>query len=569
MYQILQSGSFGAIIPLWYNEKMIDKTSIEQLKNRLDIVDVIGNYIELKKAGSSYKALCPFHDEDTPSFVVSPAKQIFHCFGCGKGGDAITFVMEYEKLSYPEAIEKLASMYNFSLTYTNTNNPAKNLFSALEAVNALYKKELAKNKEAMEYLHKRGVSEATIEKFELGYAPSGQIQIDYLKKHYIPIPEAIKAGILAQDGQRVYARMMDRITFPIYSPNGALIGFGGRTLGNHPAKYLNSPETQIFHKSKILYGYHIAKEAIFKKKRMIICEGYMDVVMLHQAGFNTAVATLGTALTPSHLPLISRSEAKVILAYDGDSAGIAAALKAAKLLSANEIDGGVVIFPKGLDPADMIAQNRIEDLNQLFNNPKEFIQFVLETIVHSYDITIAKQKQKALEDGVAYLKSLPSLIAEEYKHYLAALLNIPVAKIVLGPGKRGSAQTIEMKDAKELSIIKTMLLFPHLIDSILDIIDAGHFQYHQEEFIAASQQNLDHPKLRAILLDEDIIAFDEESLHQELLTFLIKHYEKKIQQIVRSNMEFKKKSFLIRRYKEYIRKLKNGEFVVEDTNTKV
>ena len=545
---------------------MIDKTSIEELKNRLDIVDVIGSYIELKKAGSSYKALCPFHDEDTPSFVVSPSKQIFHCFGCGKGGDAISFVMEYEKLSYPEAIEKLASMYNFSLRYSDDkNNTTKNLFKALETINMLYKKELTKNLQAIEYLRKRGVSEAIIEKFELGYAPSSSMQIAYLKNHYIPLPDAIEAGILAQDNQRVYARMSDRITFAIYSPNGALIGFGGRTLGNHPAKYLNSPETKIFHKSKILYGYHIAKEAIFKKKQMIVCEGYMDVVMLHQAGFNTAVATLGTALTPSHLPLISRSEAKVILAYDGDSAGIAAALKAAKLLSTNEIEGGVVIFPKGLDPADMIAQNRIEDLHHLFNNPKEFIQFVLETIVHSYDISITKQKQKALEDGIAYLKSLPSLIAEEYKHYLAALLNIPAAKIILNPiNKKGSPHTIEMKDAKELSIIKTALLHPNLIDSILDIITPQHFQYHQEEFMAAINNELDNPKLRAILLDEDIVPFDAQSLHKELLIFLIKYYEKRIQQIIKSEMDFKEKSFLIRRYKEYIRKLKNGEFVVEE-----
>ena len=543
---------------------MIDKTSIEELKSRLDIVDVIGNYIELKKAGSSYKALCPFHDEDTPSFVVSPAKQIFHCFGCGKGGDAIAFVMEYEKLSYPEAIEKLAAMYNFSLRYTNesNNSSVKNLFKALEIIHMLYKKELTRNLQANIYLRKRGLSEAIIEKFELGYAPSSSMQVAYLKNHYIPLPDAVEAGILAQDNQRVYARMVDRITFPIYSPSGTLIGFGGRTLGNHPAKYLNSPETKIFHKSKILYGYHIAKEAIFKKKQIIVCEGYMDVVMLHQAGFNTAVATLGTALTPSHLPLISRSEAKVILAYDGDKAGIAAALKAAKLLSANEIDGGVVIFPKGLDPADMIAQKRTDELYQLFANPKDLTKFVLETIVHNYNLTIPKEKQKALEEGVAYLKTLPPLIAQEYKHYLAALLNILPSKIILDPAKRKNIQTVETKDAKELSIIKTMLLYPHLIETILDIIDVEHFQYHQEEFMAVIQNDLEHPKLRSILLDDDIIAFDEENLQQELLPFLIKYYEKKIQQIVKSDMDFKQKSFLIRKFKEYIRRLKNGELVV-------
>ncbi len=543
---------------------MIDKSSIEQLKNSIDIVDVIGNYIELKKAGANYKALCPFHDEDTPSFVVSPSKQIFHCFGCGAGGDAIKFVMQYENLSYPEAIEKLASMYNFSLHYTKSQNDIKPLITALTRINTFYKKRLLSHKGALAYLRTRGVSNASIEKFELGFAPSSTEQIAYLKSNFIPIQDALEAGVLAKDSERVYARMIDRITFPIHTQNGTIVAFGGRTITNHPAKYLNSPETKLFHKSKILYGYAFAKEAIFKKKRIIVCEGYLDVVMLHQAGFNTAVATLGTALTAGHLPLLRRGEPKVILAYDADKAGITAATKAARLLSSHDIEGGVVIFPEGLDPADMVKNAQIQELENLFAHPTPFIEFILQSIVKSHDITDPRQKQKALYEGVAFLRTLPELIAQEYKNYLAALLGILPSQVALKPQKsHPSAQQIEVKDAKELSIIKTLLLHPELIDTVLDIIEPHHLTYHRAEFEKAIAQDLDDPQLRAILLDEDIPPFEEQHLTSELLVFLIKYYEKKIRQVAKEQIPFAQKSFLIRRYKEYIHKLRQGELVIE------
>ena len=544
---------------------MIEKSSIEQLKNLIDIVDVIGDYIELKKAGTNYKALCPFHNEDTPSFVVSPSKQIFHCFGCQKGGDAIKFVMEYEKLSYPEAIEKLASMYNFTLSYGSKKESVSSLFKALESINALYKKELAHTPKALEYLKKRGVLNSSIERFELGYAPNGPKQIDYLKSRFIPLQEAIDAGILAQQEGRIYARLTDRVTFPIYSPNGALIAFGGRTLGNHPAKYLNSPETKIFHKSKVLYGYHLAKQDIYAKKRLILCEGYMDVVMLHQAGFTTAVATLGTALTPLHLPLLRRGEPKVIVAYDGDKAGMSAALKAAKLLSVSDIEGGVVLFGGGEDPADMVQKGAIEEFEKLFNTPRPFIEFVLETTIKQYDLSNPKEKEKALLAAVEYLRTLSPLLQEEYKHYLAALLEILPSKIPLRPQKKEyqKSPSLETKDIEEQSILKTILLNPDLLNSVLDIVTPEHFIYHKEEFKLLLEDKLEHPKLREILLDEDIHPIAPDMLTQALLRLLIQYYEQKIQKILKEDIPFTQKSFFIRKYKDNIIKLKRGEPVIE------
>ncbi len=542
---------------------MIEKSSIEQLKNIVDIVDVVGNYIELKKAGTNYKALCPFHQEDTPSFVVSPSKQIYHCFGCQAGGDAIKFVMDYEKLSYPEAIEKLANMYNFTLSYSSKKENSEPLFKALQAINEFYKKELVNEPKAVEYLQKRGLSRQSIERFELGYAPRSDRQITYLKSRFIPLQDAIDAGILAKEGERIYSRMIERITFAIHSPQGALIGFGGRTITNHPAKYLNSPETKLFHKSKILYGYHLAKKDIYAKKRLILCEGYLDVVMLHQAGFTTAVATLGTALTPSHLPLLRRGEPEVIVAYDGDKAGISAAMKAAKLLSASDMEGGVVIFSEGQDPADMVKNGKIQELEQLFSQPKPFVEFILEAIVHNYDLSNPKEKEKALMEGVSFLRTLSPLLQEEYKAYLAALLEILPSKIPLKPKANTPSSTMEFKDAKELSVIKTILLYPHTLETILDIIGPEHFFYHRQEFALAIEGAKDHPKLREILLDEDIVPLDQESLKEELLTFLIKYYDQKIKKILKEDIPFKQKSFFIRKYKENIQKLRRGELVIE------
>ena len=308
---------------------MIDNASIESLKNTIDIVDVIGNYVELKKAGANYKANCPFHGEKTPSFVVSPSKQIYHCFGCGVGGDSIKFMMEMEKLSYPEAVEKLASMYNFSLNYTKGSSDYSDAKRILEVMQHWYLKNLDQNLSAKKYLVDRSISTASVEKFGIGYVPGGVEVMQFLQRTHLPVPQAVEAGIIAQ-GERgeYYARLVERITFPIYSTAGAIVGFGGRTITNHPAKYINSPQTKLFNKSRLLYGYHLAKESIYKKKQIIICEGYLDVIMFHQAGFSTAVATLGTALTAEHLPLLRKGDPKVILAYDGDKAGVAAALKA-------------------------------------------------------------------------------------------------------------------------------------------------------------------------------------------------------------------------------------------------
>ncbi|MDM5271518.1 DNA primase [Sulfurovum sp. zt1-1] len=548
---------------------MIDNASIESLKNSIDIVDVIGNYIELKKAGANYKANCPFHGEKTPSFVVSPSKQIYHCFGCGAGGDSIKFVMELEKLSYPEAIEKLASMFNFSLRYTQGSSDYSDAKRVLEAVQTWYVKNLDQNHTAQKYLADRGISAASIEKFGIGYVPSGMQVMQFLDRTMLPKPQAAEAGIIAQ-GERgeYYARLVERITFPIYSPSGSIVGFGGRTITNHPAKYINSPQTKLFNKSRLLYGYDVAKESIYSKKQLIVCEGYLDVIMFHQAGFSTAVATLGTALTTEHLPLLRKGEPKVILAYDGDNAGIAAALKASIMLSSAGFDGGVVLFPDGQDPADLIAKGQSDAVAKLLRESKPLIPFVIEKTIESYDLSDPRAKEAAFGQVKQFLEGLSPIIKDAYIPLAATQLGISAALFgkQTQPSRAKESFSQQKDDIGQLSILKTMLEKPDLIDSVLDVIDMEMFGSYEPLFNAVLNGPREDSRLMRILVDETIQVMSEEELERFLCNFLMRHYDKELKRIVADqHIPFAKKSFLIRKIKtDIIPRLKRGELVAYD-----
>ena len=540
---------------------MIKKESIENLKNNLDVVDVISQFLELKKSGANFKACCPFHGETTPSFVVSPAKQIYHCFGCGAGGDSIKFVMEYEKLSYPETIEKLASMYNFNLDYED-NAEKKQDTKILEEVNKYYQKLFVNNENVKEYIHKRGISEFSIEKFEIGYAPVSIDTINFLKSNHYNLNDAIDLGVIDNGTNGLYSRFIERITFPIYSITAKLVGFGGRTITGHNAKYVNSPQTKLFNKSRLLYGYHLAKEQIYKKNQIIVCEGYLDVIMLHQAGFNTAVATLGTALTQEHLPLLRRGEPKIILAYDGDNAGLAAAFKASVMLSQSEFEGGVIIFADGLDPADMVHNGKINELNEIFSNPISFIPYVIDYIISKYEIIDPNQKQKALTEANDYLKSLSLLNQDEYKRYLAQKLNIRENLVKISSNKQRPFESNLTKiDIAELCIIKSILEKPKRLDSVLDIVDASMFEIHKNEF-ELLLTDIGNISLNSIVLNEKLENYDDERLNQELLTLVYKFYTNKLTAISYDNsLDFKQKANLIRKIKDNIYQLKLGKLV--------
>ena len=549
---------------------MIEKASEEQLKNSIDIIDIISNYIEIKKAGANFKANCPFHGEKTPSFVISPTKQIFHCFGCGKSGDSIAFVREYEKLNYPEALEKLADSYNFTLGYTDNkhNKPKSQL---MDKVNEWYINLLNSKPTALSYVKERGIFESSVEKFGIGYAPDSNATINYIKSQMLSMPEAIEMGVLGynQETRNTYARFIERVTFPIHATNGSMVGFGGRTITGHQAKYVNSPETPYFNKSRLLYAYHHARQDIYKQKEIIITEGYLDVIMLHQAGFTNAVATLGTALTPEHLPLLRKGEPKVIMAYDGDKAGRAAALKASKLLSAAGFNGGVVIFGEGLDPADMVKNGAMEELSTMFRTTKPFIEFVLDEIISLYDLRDPKAKEASMNEATAYLKSLSSILQEEYKSYLASRLGVSPSFVRVTNNSNLNNQNAPLvqknshKDMWELSLIKTVLENPNFIDQVLDVLDPSLLMFHSLEFSLAIGGKHDAPELMAILVDESIVTLKtEEELRAELVTFLMGYYARELKKVnMGQGVSFEEKAFYIRKFRGKIASLKKGELV--------
>ncbi|MBD3801288.1 MAG: DNA primase [Campylobacterales bacterium] len=548
---------------------MISQDSIDGLKSRIDIVDVIGNYVELKKAGVNYKGLCPFHDEKSPSFSVSPSKQFYHCFGCQASGDAIKFVMEYEKLTYPEAIEKLAGQYNYSLAYTQ-GEPRQQRSQLMEKLNDWYRSLLDKTPPAMQYLQERGIYASSIEHFGIGYAPASHLTLNFIKQNQFSMAEAVELGVAGIGEGREYARFIERITFPIHAPNDAIVGFGGRTITGHQAKYVNSPQTKLFNKSRLLYAYNLARESIHKRREMIVTEGYLDVIMLHQAGFTQAVATLGTALTSEHLPLLRKGEPRIIMAYDGDAAGRNAALKASKLLSAAGFDGGVVLFEEGRDPADMVKGGRVEELGSMFRQPRPFIDFVLETTLAQYDLTNPRAKEQALAETTAYLKTLSPLMQEEYKRHLAARMGISPGLVRVGSQPvRTAAPTAPVatpsahRDLWELSLIKTVLERPGVVDALLDFISPQMLRFHAREFATALQGGSNTPELIHIVMDEAIPVFPgDETLKNELLIFLRKYYRQQYQNIQHdSSIPFDKKSFLIRMIRGKIAKLEKGELV--------
>jgi len=521
---------------------MITKDSIENLKSHLDVVDIISQFIELKKSGANFKACCPFHGEDTPSFVVSPQKQIYHCFGCGVGGDSIKFVMEYEKLSYPEAIEKLASMSNVSLQY---DNDAKKVdLSIITKVNNHYQKLLVYHPNAMDYLKSRGVSSSSIEKFEIGYASSSQDTINYLKTNFLNLADAKEFGIIDTGQNGLYARFIERITFPIYTINGNIVGFGGRTITGHNAKYVNSPQTKFFNKSRLLYGYNIAKEFIYKQKTIIVTEGYLDVVMLHQAGFTNTVATLGTALTQEHLPLLKRGEPKVIVAYDGDKAGLNAAYKASLLLSHSNFNGGVVIFKEGQDPADMVVANKMDELNSMFSNPQPFIPFVIDYIIQKYNLENPQDKQQALKESNEFLKTLDPILQEEYQNLVARKLNVnsQLVQVQHFNNQRVKQVNLTSVNISELSIIKTILDNPMLLEVVKNELQPDMFETHAHEYNMLLE-DINDPNLHGLMLNEHIISYTQEELDNQLKILLVPYYKKRLQQLkFDETMDFKIKA---------------------------
>ncbi len=439
-------------------------SEIEDVKNRLDIVDVIGQHIPLKKAGRNHKGICPFHSEKTPSFMVSSEKQIFHCFGCGKGGDIFSFLIEKEGLTFAEALNQLAEKAGVELkTKSRDWGEKSKLFSINELATKFFEKSLTDSKEgriAMNYLVKRGVSRDIIKTFRIGYAPKGwEYLYKFLQRKEYVKTDIDKAGLIVQRSKGWGDKFRNRIMFPITNVSGKIAGFTGRVLSPEDLpKYLNSPETLVFNKSKILYGLSIAKEDISKNKTAILVEGQMDVLASYQSGVKNVIASSGTALTSDQIHLIKRYAETLILALDADNAGNQATKRAIELSSASDLEIKVAILGKYKDPDDAIKDG-VDKWKEIIDKAIPVIDFYIKYALdkHGKETVVAKKRIAAEVLPVISLLDSP-IERDQYIKKLALVVDVNAQRLyeALGKVKKGGVSVRKQeKDVKEIDPVKT------------------------------------------------------------------------------------------------------------------
>ena len=421
----------------------IPQSFIDDLLNRVDIVEVIDARVSLKKAGREYQACCPFHNEKTPSFTVSPGKQFYHCFGCGAHGSAVGFLMDYEHLEFPDAIEELARSVGIEVPHEaasghRTDQRSNDHYSLLERAERYYRNQLREHAQAanaVDYLKERGLSGEIAATFGLGYAPPGW---DSLLRHLGSDSEtqkaAVELGLLVQkDDNRLYDRFRDRIMFPIRDRRGRTIGFGGRVLGNDTPKYMNSPESPLFHKGRELYGLFEARKANQKLERLLVVEGYMDVVALAQFGLTHAVATLGTATTAEHLERLYRTVKEVVFCFDGDAAGRRAAWRALEN-ALPVLRGGrearFLFLPEGEDPDSLVRRIGTQAFHQKTVDSIPLSQYFLESLSQQVDTRSVDGRAHLVELARPLLQKLPdSVFRDLMLGQLAQLSGLPAQQL--------------------------------------------------------------------------------------------------------------------------------------------
>ena len=417
---------------------LIPQDFIDDLIARADIVEVVGKRIQLKKAGREFKACCPFHGEKTPSFTVSPGKGFYHCFGCGAHGTAIGFLMEYEHMSFVEAIESLAGIMGVDVPRDESDRPARRydeLFSLTVSVEKHWQNCLRDNIAAVDYLKKRGIDGATAKRYGIGYAPDSWS--DVLDK-FGKTPEAaerlLATGlVIRKDNGKHYDRFRDRIMFPIRDARGRTIGFGGRALGDGEPKYLNSPETVLFHKGRELYGLYEARQALRNIDRLVVVEGYMDVVALARHGIDFSLATLGTATTTDHLNILFRLTENVFFSFDGDRAGKAAAWRALENALPQVREGRQIRFvflPDGHDPDSYVNEHGSDAFIEALDNGMALSDFLIGELASQVDMTTVDGKARLAELAKPLIHKIPQGVYHELLiDNLANEIGLPPARL--------------------------------------------------------------------------------------------------------------------------------------------
>jgi DNA primase len=546
----------------------IPAETIDDLRSRVDIVDVIGRVVDLKKAGRNFKGLCPFHDEKTASFNVTPERQMFHCFGCQVGGDAIAFLMRYENLSFPEAARILAGEYGIEIPETASEDQGlyERLFAANEVAQALYRSALAspEGAAARDYLARRGIDAEAGERFGVGYAPNRWDAVSRaLESRQIPGEIGEKAGLLAHK-RGYYDRLRHRVTFPIQDVRGRVVGFGGRSLDeDQEPKYLNTPESPIFRKREALYGFPMALVELRRAERAIVCEGYFDRIALDRAGLGEAVATCGTALTREHAVQLHRRTRQVVLLFDGDEAGQNAVERSLEILLPEGLRVRAAALPPGQDPDSFLAASGSEALRELVAEAPDALEAVIGRIVAQGCSTPAEKSDAVGRVAPLIAGVSDSVERSEYTRRLAAWTGADpeaVRTVVRSAATGVSAPQVKLADTpprrhdsraerhlRELAVLyyryprlhgryereQIDRLLPDggwktLVTYLLDVAETGRIAEDGSIGLSGIEEELDQEacaRLRAIALDDALFTGDFSA--EQALDDLVRSFERR------------------------------------------
>jgi DNA primase len=519
---------------------------LEEIKNRLDIVEVIGSYIKLHKAGANYRALCPFHSEKKPSFFVSPVRQIWHCFGCSKGGDIFGFVKEIEGVEFGDALRILAQkagveLKKYTPEYAKLKSERQRLYEICELATRFFEKQLEESKigkEAKAYLLSRGITEESIKKWRLGYAPDvWQGLSDFLTSRGYKKEEIEKAGLgISSEVGSFYDRFRGRIIFPIFDLNSQVIGFGGRVFKEKDkteiAKYVNTPNTLLYDKSRVIYGLDKAKVEIRKKDSCILVEGYTDVIMTHQAGTQNVVATSGTALTPYQLKILRRYSNNLILGFDMDVAGDTATKRGIDLAQIQGFDIKIIRLPEGKDAADVISTNP-KEWEKATSSPKSILDFYFESAFSGRDPKTPEGKKEISKILLPVLKRIPNQIEKSFWIQRLAKdlgareedLREELKKVKLEENLYGLEPeeiiSLPPKSRKELLEERLLTLILKTGNKNLNLIEKNKLTYFspktQEILIKlAENQKIDSDYFNYLALKAEIEEFEEKDIEPEI-----------------------------------------------------
>lgn len=502
---------------------------IRQIKETVDIVSLIGQYLQIHRVGSRFKALCPFHDDKNPSMEINPERQSYKCWACGAGGDCIEFVKQYERVEFPEAVRILADRVGINLDSQKTDKavkgPAKpDIYRVLKWAEGFYSDQLHHDSEAVNYISGRGLSPESVSQFGLGYAPADSLLIKHQAKVAGFSEELLEAcGILARSEEktRTYDRFHERLMFPIRDMSSRTVGFGGRILparekllaeqGKRAGKYVNSPETSVFQKRKLVYASDLARDAARQAKQVVVMEGYTDVMAAHQAGIRNVVGTLGTALGADHIPVLRQMADRIILVFDGDEAGLKAAERGLEIFLGQPVELALVALPDKLDPCDFLMTQGAAAFEELINNASDPLQFAIDRAESRFDLQNPEQARQAAEwvlsifnripqknnrgmdlkigmalDRLAFRLRIPTLqIQQEWnRHRKEATKRNPLARPAVSDP--GDVKIIAKPDPLEREFVELLLNFPELVGQVMPRVLASELKHESLRMITQS-----------------------------------------------------------------------------------